>query len=134
MKVDDPATTAQLVRGFYALEGNSWRWTMRKFTVALKPPAGSAQNGARLSLKFTLPEAGFKQMGPTTVAATINGLSLPPETYSRPGDYVYTRDVPGSALSIDLVTVDFTSDKSFAPPGDARELSLIVVSAGLEPK
>lgn len=134
VQVNDPAASAQLVRGFHSLEANSWRWTMRKFTVALKPPPGSAQNGARLSLKFTIPEIAFKQMGPTTVTAVINGLALPPETYSKPGDYVYTRDVPASALGGDVVAVDFASDKGFSSPGDARELALIAVSIALAPK
>ena len=132
--MNDGAASAQLVKGFYTIENGSWRWTMRKFSVALKPPQGAAQNGARLNLKFTLPESAFKQMGPTTLTATINGLPLPPETYSKPDNYVYTRDVPPTALPGDAVTVDFTCDKGFTPPGDARDLSLIVVSVGLDPK
>jgi len=134
VKVNDPAASAQLVRGFHQLEGNTWRWTMRKFTVALKPPPGSAQTGARLSLQFTIPEIAFNSMGATTVTAVINGLALAPETCSKPGDYVYARDVPGSALGGDVVVVDFASDKGFSVPGDTRELALIAVSVGLESK
>ncbi len=132
--VSDPAGSAQLVKGFYALEGNAWRWTARKFSVALKPPPGADQNGARLSMKLTVPEGGFKQTGPITVSASVNGLALTPEAYSQPGDYTYTRDVPAAALKGDAVAVDFSADKGFTPPGDARDLALIAVSIGLQPK
>jgi hypothetical protein len=133
VNVNDPVASAQLVRGFYPLEVNTWRWTMQKFTVALKPPPGGAQNGARLSFKFSFPEVIFTKLGPMRLSATINGLALAPESYSKPGDYVYSRDVPASALSGDAVSVEFVSDKALPPTGgDARELALIAISIGLE--
>ncbi len=91
VNVNDPAASAQLVRGFYPLEVNAWRWTMQKFTVASKPPPGSAQNGARLSFKFSLPEVIFTKLGPIRLSAAINGLALSPESYLKPGDYTYSR-------------------------------------------
>jgi hypothetical protein len=38
----DPQTAAQLVSGFYGIEQNAWRWTGRRFSVALRPPVGAA--------------------------------------------------------------------------------------------
>jgi hypothetical protein len=133
VNVNDPAASAQLVYGFYPLEVKSWRWTMQKFTVALKPPPGAAENGARLSFKFSLPEVVFTKLGPVRLSATVNGLALPPESYSKPGDALYSRDVPASALSGDAVSVEFVCDKALPPTGDdARELALIALSIGLE--
>lgn len=135
VNVNDPAASQQLVRGFYGLENGQWRWTMKRFEVALKPPSGAAQNGARLTLKFTIPEVIFTRLGPVTLSSTINGLRLPPETYAKPGDYLYARDVPASALKDDTVMAAFDSDKAIAPSAaDARELALIAVSVRLEPK
>jgi hypothetical protein len=134
VKVNDPAASAQLIRGFYAPEG-AWSWTMKKFEVALKPPAGAATKGATLTLKLNIPDPIISKLGPVTLSASVNGLALPPETYSKPGEYVYTRDVSTAALQGDVVAVEFTSDKAIPPtPDDPRELALIVVSAGLEPK
>jgi hypothetical protein len=133
VNVSDPAASGQLVRGFYVLESNAWRWTMPKFTVALKPPPGAAQKGGRLSLKFNIPEVIFNKLGPMNLRASINGLALPPETYSKAGDYIYAQDVPANALSGDAVSVEFTCDKALPPSGDdARELALVVTSIGLE--
>jgi hypothetical protein len=133
--VNDPAAAPQMIRGFYGLEGNTWRWTMKRFEVALKPPPGAAQNGARLNLRFTIPEVISSRLGMITLNASINGLALAPETYPKAGDYVYTRDVPGSALKDDPVIASFTADKAIPPSStDARELSLIAVSVGLDPR
>jgi hypothetical protein len=133
VNMNDPAAATQLVRGFYTLEANTWRWTMKNFEVALKPPTGAAQKGARLSLRLTVPEPIAAKLGPVTVKATINGLALPPETYSKAGDYLYTRDVPAAALKGDTAIVAFACDKGIAPTeADARELAIIAVSIGLE--
>lgn len=135
VQVKDPAASAQLVKGFYPVEAGAWRWTMKQFEVVLKPPPGAAENGAKLNLKLAVPEAIISKVGPVTLGANINGLALPPETYSKSGDYEYTRDVPAAALKGDAVAVQFSSDKGIGPTSDdARELSVIAVSVGLEPK
>jgi hypothetical protein len=135
VSVADPAATVQLARGFFELESNAWRWTAGKFTVMLRPPAGAAERGARLELHFNLPGVIVDGIGPVTVSATLGGLSLAPERYTRPGDYVYTRDVDASALRSSGVAVDFATDKALPPTGaDSRELALIVTNIGLVAK
>jgi hypothetical protein len=132
VNVADPADSAQLVRGFSNVEADAWRWTTSKFSVVLRPPAGSAQNGAVLQLAFTLHDTVVKKLGPVTVTATVNGTPVGSETYSQAGDYTYSKDVPASALGADVVTVEFSTDKSLAPTDvDKRELALIVKTIGL---
>ncbi len=102
-----------------------------KFAVVLRPPKGEA----KLELKFTLHDTIVNKLGPVTVSAKVNGVQIDPETFSKPGDYVYSHDVPASALGADVVQVDFTTDKSLEPTEqDKRELSLIVKSIGLVAK
>jgi hypothetical protein len=124
-----------LIRGFHSLENDSWRWTMKNFTVTLRPPAGSGQNGAQLELKFAFPDAIFGQVGPMTLDARVKDIDLGPETYSKAGDATYTRDVPASVLAGDAVTFDFSANKGIPPSDkDARELAIIVTTVGLTPK
>jgi hypothetical protein len=132
INVADPRGSVQLTRGFHGLENQSWRWTMKSFTATLRPPAGSAQKGASLQLKFTIPDVMFNRVGPMTVDARINGIDLGPQTFSNAGDYTYTRDIPATALASDAVAIDFAVDKGL-PPGDPdpRELAVIVTSVGL---
>jgi hypothetical protein len=133
VNVNDPKTSTQLVRGFHAVEAGSWRWTTKDFEVALKPPPGAAEKGARLIFRLNAPAPVISKFGAITLKASLNGLQLAPETYSKPGDYVYTRDISASALKGDAVLAEFHSDK-FIPPSaaDTRELALIAVSFSLE--
>jgi len=129
----DPQTAAQLVRGFYDIEQNSWRWTRREFAVVLQTPASSASKGATLTLKFAIPEAEFEKLGPITLSASVGGKPLSPETFAAPGTHTYSKPVPPAALSAAVVEVDVSLDKCL-PPGavDGRELGLIFSSIALE--
>ena len=131
INVADPADSPQLVRGFSSVEADAWRWSTSRFSVVLRPPLGSAQNGAKLELTFTLHPGVVGKLGPITVSATVNGTAVGSETYSEAGDFVYSHEVPASALGSDVVTVEFSTDKALAPTDkDKRELALIVKTIG----
>jgi hypothetical protein len=101
----------------------------------LRPPPGAAQNGAKLELSFTLHDAVVSKLGPVTVSATVNGTPVAAETFSAPGDFTYSHEVPPSALGSDVVTVEFSTDKALPPTDkDKRELALIVKTIGLVAK
>ena len=135
LNVADPKADPQLVKGFHGVEASAWRWTEKQFTVALRPPFGSAQKGGRLSLKLTVPQPTIDRLKSISLSAAVDGSSLPPETYTTPGDYIYVRDVPANLLGGDSVRVDFQLDKAMPPSGaDIRELGIIVFSIGLESK
>jgi len=128
----DPAQAGQLVSGFHAIENNSWRWTARQFAVSLGTPAGAARSGATLELKLTVPPPTIEKLQSLTLSASIAGKDLGPETYSRPGPYVYRRDVPAGQLGSSPVKVEFQLDKAMQPGGaDVRELGVVVSSIAL---
>jgi len=132
VQMDDSRTSAQLVSGFYALEGNSWRWTAGKFSAELKPPAGAAENGAKLELKLNIPDVVIKNLGSITLTASAGGARLTPQKFTDAGNYVYAVDVPAEFLRSDSVTIEFSTDKAI-PAGqiEKRELAVIVTSVGL---
>jgi hypothetical protein len=135
INVADPADSAQIVRGLSNVEADAWRWSTAKFSVVLRPPPASAQNGAKLELRFTLADAVVGQLGPVTVSAIVNGTPVAPETFSEAGDFVYSHDVPAAALGPDVITAEFSTDKALEPNDkDKRELALIVKTIGLVPK
>ncbi|MFN0170767.1 MAG: hypothetical protein ACKV22_30470 [Bryobacteraceae bacterium] len=133
--VADTRTEKQLLAGFHSVEQNSWRWTEGRFSVALKPPAGAAQRGAVLEMRFSVSEPVIKKLQTMSLTAKVNGTPLPPETYTQPGEMVFARDLEPALLARDTVKVDFELDR-FAKAGefDSRELGLIVASIGLEAK
>ncbi len=125
----------QLLNGFYGIENNSWRWTGKQFAVLLRAPAGAVQDGAALDLAFTIPQVAIDHDKSLTLSASVEDTPLPPETYSKSGQYEYRHDVPASALTKDAVRIHFSLDKAIPPSGaDKRELGVIVRSVGLEPK
>ena len=128
----DRTMAFQLVSGFHDVEANAWRWTMQRFSVNLRPPARAAQQGAALEFHLTVPPPTIEKLGSITLAATIGGAALAPETYSKAGEYTYRRDVPATALGGDSARIDFQLDKA-VPPGevDKRELGLVASSVAL---
>jgi hypothetical protein len=133
--VADPKTSAQMIKGFHDLEHNSWRWTMGQFAVTLRTPAGAAQKGAKLTLKFSAPDPLIERLKSVTLSAKVNGVALPAETYAKTGDHEYSKDVPASAFTSDAVTVEFALEKCL-PAGsvDKRELGVVATSVGFETK
>lgn len=132
LKVSDPSAVQQLIKGFYGLEGGSWRWTARRFTVVLKPPLASPQLGAHLNLAISIPEVVTEKLGPVTLSASIDGTKLASVTYSKPGGYIYAADVAPELMKKETVIVEFELDKSLPPgPSDQRELGVIATSVGL---
>jgi hypothetical protein len=135
LNMGDPNVEPQLIKGLHGIEAAAWRWTEKQFTVVLRPPFGSSQKGARLTVKLTVPPPTIEKLKTVSLSATAGGSALPPETYTTVGDYVYVREIPASLLTGDSLRVDFQLDKAMAPSGpDIRELGIIVLSIGLESK
>jgi hypothetical protein len=135
INMGDPKQERQLVSGFYSIENSSWRWTAKDFTVSLRPPAGSAAQGATLIFALSIPQTVVDRLKSVTLSAFVNGTALAPETYARDGQYEYKRDVPPALLKGRAVRVEFHLDKSMPPAGgDARELGVVARSVGLESK
>ena len=131
--MDEPAQSAQLLDGFYGMEGKS-RWTARKFSVLLKAPDGSERDGAELALNLYLPDVQIQHLGPIQMLADVGGRQLPARTFSQPGEFTYTAHVPAELLQSGFVVLEFRLDKSSVGlNGDARELGVVVTEVGLEP-
>ena len=133
LNMADPSTAVQLVSGFHAIENNSWRWTMKKFSVILKPPAGSDQNGATLRFRMFLSDDQFKRIDPVTLSADIDGHPLDPEHLAKPGELIYSRVVPAEFLHGASVKVNFSLDKAREPDNtDGRQLGVVAMIIGLQ--
>jgi hypothetical protein len=70
-----------------------------------------------------------------SLSASVNGTPLSPESYTLPGEFTYSRDVPANLLAGESAKVDFSLDKTMPPSGsDQRELGVVVSTVGLAPK
>jgi hypothetical protein len=135
VNMGDPKAEKQLLGGFYAIEADAWRWTAKDFSVALRPLAGAAAQGATLDFALSVPQAAIDKLHTVTLSATINGTALAPETYSHEGAAVYKREIAPNLLAGDLVRIDFHLDKAMPPAnGDMRQLGVVARSVALEAK
>jgi hypothetical protein len=128
----DPRAAGQVVSGFYDIEDGAWRWTGKQFVVELGTPLGAAGRGATLELQFSIPPVVIQKNPSITLSASVDGNLLPSETYTKPGDYVYKKDVPASLMSAESVKVAFEVDKTMTPGGaDSRVLGVVATTASL---
>ncbi len=134
VRITDPTTATQLLRGFYPLEQNAWRWSAPKFSVVLGAPPSASKKGAGLVLKFSLADSEMASLKRMTLSATAGTVSLAPETYSDSGEHEYRRDVPANAFTEANININFSLDKFFRTEQDDRQLGLIVTSIALEAK
>ena len=135
LTMQDPRAPTQLLLGFYSLEPGNWRWTAGHFSVVLRPPRDAKEAGAAIKLKFSIPPAVLDRVKSTSLTAQIGTLTLPAETYNKPGDYEYRRDVPGSAFTSDPIKVDFSLSQFLAAGTvEGRELGVIATAVGFEHK
>jgi hypothetical protein len=133
LKMSDPSGEKQLLAGFYGIEAGQWRWTKRRFAVVLRPPRDADKNGATLTIKLFIPGSQIEKLGPVTISADIDDVTLAPETFREAGSLTYSRELPPSLTGSGFVPVVFTLDKALAPfEADGRELGAVVSEVSLE--
>ena len=131
----NPAQAAQLLHGFYGIEGGRSRWTAKNFSVLLKAPDGSDQGGAELTLQLYVPDVQILSVGPITMRAEVGGHELAARTYSKSDQYTYSAHVSPNALRSGFAVVNFRLDtSSVGLNGDARELGVVVTAVTLAPR
>ena len=127
--------TERLLESGVGIEQGRFRWTMGQFSVNLRPPLHASERGAKLVLNLGVPEPVIQKLKSIKLSASVDGVALPEETYSKPGGFVYSRDVPAAALAKSVVTVSFALDKCLAPSdADRRELGVVMTAVGFEAK
>ena len=134
VNMGDLGYAPQLLNGFYSVESGTWRWTAKNFSVLLKVPPGSAQNGAELVFKLYLSDSQLHRLGAMTLRADVAGRALPSRVFAQSSIYTYSAPVPAEALQQDFVVVNFRLDKAAVNiNGDARELGVVATSVSLDP-
>jgi hypothetical protein len=128
----DPNVATHFAKGFYDVEENAWRWTGKEFAVDLSAPLHSDRKGAQLVVKLAVPDPVIQKFSSVQLTASIQGFKLDPQTYTKSGQYTFTRNVPADKLQSDAVRIDFTLDHALPPTeSDRRQLGIIVSEVGL---
>jgi len=127
-----PNVDSQIIYGFHENEGNSWRWTKKKFAVRLLAPLVAPDDAVWLELEYYVPSAAHSMVG-ASIAARVGATALEALTIPGPGLHAYRRRVPAAALDgNDAVVVEFSLSRTIPPSAsDDRELGLAVSRVGL---
>ena len=127
----DPLLAGQLKEGFHQIEFGQWRWTTKKFSVALRVPAKDKAH-PQLWVKLTVPKSVIAHSKQIALSCLADGKAIATETYSKAGDYSYKHNFTPPAA--DAIQVDCELDNAI-PPGavDTRELGIIVWNIGITP-
>jgi hypothetical protein len=119
-------SNVELVQGWHGVEAAGWRWTERIFVAGARSADRELSN---LKLRFYLPPALVERWGSIALGATVNGESLPPETYTQDGEQDFVRRFSPAKS----VTVKFEVDHALPPDSsDARERGVIVASLTID--
>ena len=127
----DPAAAAQLSSGFHGIEQSAWRWTERKFSVLLNPPQSTAP--AQLKFRFAISPVVIERLKSVTLTASTDLRAIGSETYTAPGEHLFSKALPAQAPGGQPIAIHFELDRAIAA-GDleTRELGVIAISVGLE--
>lgn len=121
IEMGSPEAENQIVSGIYQLEGGEWRWMSRRAVVLLAAPV----EPRRVAVDLYIPD----QSPARQVRLTLDGTVVAEQRYDTPGSYTLESDGPvemeGSSASLEIWV-----DASFSPPGDPRELGIILAGAG----
>jgi SAM-dependent methyltransferase len=100
----------QLLAGWHKLENQAWRWTARRFSIAL-------EKAGTVTLRLTAPDF---LPAPVALSATVNGVPALRRVFPHPGDHDFT-------FQAEKGVVEFEVDNALAPTAqDGRERGFIV--------
>ncbi len=122
LPMDAPDAEAHLLGGFHGLEAGKWRWMAKHGSASLLVP----RDAREFELVFHIPEGAPARR----VAVELDGEILGERTYSETGSYTLAGpvDLPAGRA----VRVTISVDKSLRPPGDGRDLGIVVTSFGFK--
>ncbi|MDA0205093.1 MAG: hypothetical protein O3A53_18685 [Acidobacteria bacterium] len=121
--MNSPAAAKQLLSGFYEVQSDAWRWM---------GPSGSAMLAIPESVESFRLDLYVPDNSPARqLRVEAGGRLLLERTLDGPGGHVIEAPIqrpPGDAARIVV-----RAQPAFFPPGDERELSIVVNSFGFQP-
>lgn len=120
LPMNAPDADDYILEGLYGLEGGRYRWMAGRALLALRAAPG------RLAITLFVPEASPARR----LAVTVNDRRVGQYPLQPGLQTVRTSPLPADRERLEI---RLEADRSFSPPGDGRELSLVLESLRIEP-
>ena len=111
--------------------GVTWRWTNQhpRFRVWLDP-----HQKWDFVVRFTLPDAVLKAVGPVTLRMVVNDRQFDTRQYDHDQAYAYSKSIPPEMLgSKDSAIIGLDIDPVYVSPADGMKLGVLLEEIGLAP-
>lgn len=118
-----PDLLVRALDGWHAPENDAWRWTARTFALEVVPPADRVLS--EFALRLQVPEALLQAQDRVQVICTIEGSPAGAVTCAKPETLEFRGRFP-SLSTRRAIQLDFTVLSNYSPPGDVRDLGVIV--------
>ncbi len=125
LPMNAPQAETQIVSGIHKLEDNAWRWMAARGAVLLKAPPAPAVLEASVYIPENAPVR--------EIVMALDGRISARQAVTGPGALTLRSSGP-VAVEGSRATVEITVDRTFSPPGDRRELGLVLISVGFAPQ
>lgn len=113
---------------WYAGEEES-RWIGKTASVLLRSGFSSQ---AALIIESYIPPEQLSAIGPVTIRLLINGQYFDSPVFDTANKYYYKALLPKALSARATLCVTLSTDKIFSPPGDPRELGLLLQRISVE--
>jgi hypothetical protein len=129
ISMNDPAIDDYIVKDISdTLEGATWRWGYERPEVRLQL---KQTGGQKLEAHFSVADATFKTTGPVTVNFFVNNKNVGTMKITKPGDQVFSKEVPAALLSTtDMTDVAIEAKPFWTSASDGRHLTVILTQVG----
>ena len=119
-------SNVELGAGWHQPEMVGWRWTEQRFFAGTESADRTFKS---LRLRFYIPQVLIEKWGSLSIGATVNGISIAPESFTSDGEFEYI----GVFSPSKSVQAQFELDRALPPDdSDIRERGIIVAELSFD--
>ncbi|MEZ5367059.1 MAG: hypothetical protein R2748_33170, partial [Bryobacterales bacterium] len=122
LKMDDPRADEHLLGGFYPSDGAEWRWMGPEGAALVVKPA----DATAFEVRFHIPDGDPVRH----LEVLADGHLLGAEDYEATGGFTFRAPAAAAGRAGEPVRIVIRASPSYTPPGDGRDLSIVMIAFG----
>lgn len=119
-----PDLHVRALAGLHPIEQDSWRWTMKRFSLEVVLP--SDREVREFALRFVIPRIAHSAAPVVKISCFVLGQNAGTITCDSPCALEFRGGFPINTLEHPVLTLHFEVESSFQHESDERELGIII--------